>query len=70
MILTNLIERARQIGFHSIIGGVSAEQTASIGLQESLGFQRVAYLAEVELKFGQRLDLMYLQLMLHPDKNG
>ena len=63
-ILSDLIQRARQIGFHSLIGSVSAEQFASIALQESLGLRTVAHLVEVGLKFGQRLDLMYLQLML------
>jgi L-amino acid N-acyltransferase YncA len=64
VILVDLIERARQIGFHSIIGGASADQTASIALQESLGFRRIAHLKEVGYKFGQWLDVIYLQLML------
>jgi phosphinothricin acetyltransferase len=63
-ILVDLIGRARQAGFHSIIGGASAEQTASIRLQESLGFQPVAHFREVGYKFGQRLDVVFLQLML------
>lgn len=63
-LLVDLIERARTAGFHSIIGGASADQTASIALQESLGFQRVAHFKEVGYKFGQRLDVIYLQLML------
>ena len=64
LLLGDLIERARQAGFHSMIGGASADQTASIALQESFGFQRVAHLVEVGYKFGQRLDVVYLQLML------
>lgn len=63
-ILVDLIERARAAGFHSIIGGVSADQTASVALQEALGFKRVAHLIEVGFKFGRRLDVIYLQLML------
>lgn len=64
LLLTDLIQRARRAGFHSLIGGASADQTASIALQESMGFRRVAHLVEVGLKFGQRLDVIYLQLML------
>jgi phosphinothricin acetyltransferase len=64
LILGDLIERARTLGFHSIIGGASADQTASIALQESLGFRRVGQLAEVGHKFGTWLDVVYLQLML------
>jgi L-amino acid N-acyltransferase len=63
-ILIDLIAAARQAGFHTILGGASAEQTASIALQESLGFVRVAHLREVGLKFGQRLDVIFMQLML------
>ena len=64
MILENLIERARIARFHTLIGGASADQSASIALQESLGFTRVAHFKEVGQKFGQRLDVVYLQLML------
>jgi L-amino acid N-acyltransferase len=63
-ILRNLIERARVAKFHSLIGGASADQSASIALQESLGFAPVAHLKEVGQKFGQRLDVVYMQLML------
>ena len=64
LLLVDLIARARAAGFHSIMGGASADQTASIALQESLGFKQVARLVEVGYKFGQRLDVVYLQLML------
>lgn len=63
-ILVDLIARAKSAGFHSLIGGASADQTASIALQESLGFVRIAHLKEVGYKFGQWLDVVYLQLML------
>jgi L-amino acid N-acyltransferase len=63
-ILRNIIERARIAGFHSLIGGASADQSASIALQESLGFTCVAHFKEVGQKFGQRLDVIYMQLML------
>ncbi|MGD9720476.1 MAG: N-acetyltransferase family protein [Pirellulales bacterium] len=62
--LEHLIERARRAGFHSVIGGASADQTASVALQESLGFTRVGCLKEVGQKFGRRLDVVYLQFML------
>jgi len=63
-LLTDLIERARAIGFHTLIGGASADQTASLALQESLGFQRVAEFKEVGYKFGRWLDVAFYQLML------
>ena len=66
MLLAELIERARVAGYHSVIGGASADQTASIALQEALGFRRIGELVEVGYKFGKWLDVVYLQLMLEP----
>jgi L-amino acid N-acyltransferase len=63
-LLEDLIQRARANGFHTLIGGASADQTASVALQQSLGFQRVALFKEVGIKFGQRLDVVFMQLML------
>lgn len=63
-LLTDLIERARAIGHHALIGGASADQTASLGLQASLGFERVAHFREVGQKFGRWLDVIYFQLTL------
>jgi phosphinothricin acetyltransferase len=63
-ILEDLIERARAIGYHSVIGGTSAEQAASLALQDALGFERVAYLKEVGLKWGHWLDVVFTQLKL------
>jgi phosphinothricin acetyltransferase len=65
MILSDLIQRARQAGHHSLIGGISAEQTASIELHRILGFREVGRLREVGYKFGAWLDLLYMQLTLN-----
>jgi L-amino acid N-acyltransferase YncA len=64
MILEHLIERARAAKFHVLIGGASADQTASIALQESLGFTRAGHLKQVGRKFDRWLDVVYLQIML------
>jgi phosphinothricin acetyltransferase len=63
-LLLDLIARAKAAGHHTLIGGASADQVASLALQESLGFQRVANLQEVGFKFGRWLDVVYSQLML------
>jgi L-amino acid N-acyltransferase len=63
-LLLDLIARAKAAGHHTLIGGASADQTASLALQESLGFQQVGYLKEVGFKFGRWLDVVYCQLML------
>jgi L-amino acid N-acyltransferase len=64
LLLLDLIDRARAAGFHSLIGGASAEQTASIKLQESLGFTHIGRFKQVGYKFGQWLDVVFMQLML------
>jgi phosphinothricin acetyltransferase len=63
-ILTDLIERARKLGYHVLIGGASGDQTASLALQESLGFERIAHFREVGWKFDRWLDVVFMQLML------
>src|SRR5262245_26216571 len=63
-LLLDLIERARMAGHHTLIGGACTEQTASLALQASLGFQQVACFREVGYKFGRWLDVVYMQLFL------
>jgi phosphinothricin acetyltransferase len=63
-LLLALIECARAMHKHVIIAGIDADNRTSIGLHESLGFQRVGHLREVGHKFGRWLDLVFLQLML------
>ncbi|HEY3419693.1 MAG TPA: GNAT family N-acetyltransferase [Methanomassiliicoccales archaeon] len=64
MLLEALIKKARESGFHSLMGVISSEQLASIRLHECFGFQEVGHLREVELKFNRRLDVTFMQLML------
>ena len=59
-----LIDRARKIGKHVMVGGIEAKNTGSIRLHEKLGFQRVGHLKEVGIKFGRWLDLAFVQLTL------
>lgn len=63
-LMLDLIERARAAGHHTVIGGACTEQAASIALQESLGFERVAWFRQVGHKFGRWLDVAYMQLFL------
>jgi len=64
LIVEDLIERAKALGHHTILGGASSDQTASIRLQEALGFEKVAHLKQVGKKFGRWLDVVYMQLMV------
>lgn len=63
-LLADLIGRARAIGHHAVIGGMDAEQLASIALHAKFGFTEVARLKEVGFKFGRWLDVIYTELLL------
>ncbi|MGI8605474.1 MAG: GNAT family N-acetyltransferase [Verrucomicrobiales bacterium] len=68
-LLSDLIERARILGYHSILAGISADQAASLRLHSSLGFTEAARLQEVGFKFGRWLDVVYLQLLLQAGRD-
>lgn len=63
-LMRELIARARSMGKHVMIGGVDADNTASLRFHERLGFEKVAHFKQVGYKFGRWLDLTFLQLML------
>ena len=63
-IMLDLVERARTLGHHALVGGCCSESTAVIALLESLGFSRVAHFPEVGHKFGRWLDVVFLQRLL------
>ncbi len=59
-----LVPRATALGKHAMVGGIDAENTASLRFHERLGFERVARLKEVGFKFGRFLDLVFVQLLI------
>jgi phosphinothricin acetyltransferase len=63
-LLQALEERARAAGMHVMLGGIAAENEASIRLHEKLGFQETARMPEVGQKFGRWLDLVFMQKVL------
>jgi L-amino acid N-acyltransferase len=64
VLLLDLLDRARALGHHVVIGGACTEHPASIALQESVGFERVGCFREVGFKFGRWLDVLWLQKVL------
>jgi len=56
-----LFGRAASLGKHVMVAGIDAANPASIRLHERLGFERVGTLREVGIKFGRRLDLVFMQ---------
>ncbi|MFV3126224.1 GNAT family N-acetyltransferase [Niveispirillum sp. KHB5.9] len=68
-LLVTLADRARALGKHVMVGAIEAGNVASIGLHESLGFQRTGLMPQVGMKFGRWLDLAFLQLILDERPN-
>jgi phosphinothricin acetyltransferase len=64
LLLTGAVEAARSHGFHSVIGRICTEQTASIALHEACGFEIIGVEREVGRKFGRWLDVALAQRML------
>lgn len=63
-----LIEEARRLGFHTLLARAAGESYASLHINESFGFKHIGTMKEVGFKFGRRLDVHVMQLMLaEPD---
>jgi phosphinothricin acetyltransferase len=63
-LVTALIPRAKALGKHVIIGGIDAENAASIRMHERLGFERTAHMKQVGWKFDRWLDLVFMQRLV------
>jgi len=63
-ILGTLVDRAKELGNHSVIAVIGSEQSASLALHRKHGFKDVGYLEQVGYKFGQWVDVVELQRLL------
>lgn len=63
-LLSALVAHAHEAGKHVMIGGIEAENHASIALHERAGFVRAAVLPQVGRKFDRWLDLLFMYRML------
>lgn len=64
LILAELLRRAHELGLHTVLGGIDAGQEPSMALHRKFGFEKVSHLKEVGFKFGQWLDVVWMQKML------
>ena len=62
-IVQDLLERARSLGYHTVLAVSCVESVEMIGLLQSLGLKEAGRLRAVGSKFGRRLDVIYLQLI-------
>lgn len=60
-----LFEELKRKPIHTIIGGITLPNPASIALHEKLGMHQVAHFKQVGKKFDQWLDTGYWQLTLN-----
>jgi L-amino acid N-acyltransferase len=65
LLLTALLDRARELGLRLIVASITWDNAASIALHRSLGFETMGTLHNAGFKFGKWLDTTYLQLDLH-----
>jgi phosphinothricin acetyltransferase len=64
-LLESLIERASAQDVHVMIGAIDSANEGSIRFHERLGFTEVGRFTETGFKFGQWLDVVFLQRILH-----
>ena len=64
MLLERLIADAKGLGKHVMVGGIAADNVASLALHARLGFTETARMPEVGFKFGRWLDLVFVQKAL------
>lgn len=72
-LMADLIARAEALGHRALLGGVSADQAASLRLHERFGFEKVAHLRDVGFKFGRWLDVVVMERLLpgpHARRDG
>jgi L-amino acid N-acyltransferase len=68
-LLAAIVEAAKAQDFHTVIGGIDAENAASIALHRSFGFEKCASIKHAGFKFGRWLDLEFYQLLLPTPAN-
>ncbi|MBO8126602.1 MAG: N-acetyltransferase [Firmicutes bacterium] len=63
-LLEELMARAIEGGFHTMVARITGENQASVNLHKKYGFEQVGLLKEVGYKFGRWLDVIYMQKIL------
>ena len=61
LLLGELVQRARDHGFHSVIARIVGDHDASIALHRACGFEQVGREVEVGRKFNRWLDVVVMQ---------
>ncbi|MFM7536166.1 MAG: N-acetyltransferase family protein [Acidimicrobiales bacterium] len=65
MLLTAVLDRAAEQGFHAVMARIEASRAASRALHTACGFELVGIEREVGRKFNRWLDVALMQCLLH-----
>jgi L-amino acid N-acyltransferase len=63
-LMVEILQRATELGHHTVIAGITGGNEASVRLHISLGFQFIGCFREVGFKFGEWQDVHFYQLFL------
>ncbi|WP_085520559.1 GNAT family N-acetyltransferase [Tuberibacillus sp. Marseille-P3662] len=63
-LMKEIISRAAQLGYHTVIGSITAGNEASVHLHKKFGFEFVSRFKEVGFKFGEWQDVDFYQLII------
>jgi L-amino acid N-acyltransferase YncA len=64
LLLAELVATATRQDYHTLIGGIDADNAASIALHQRLGFEQCAHIRQAGFKFHRWLDLKFYQRVL------
>lgn len=64
LLYSELIERLKEKGFHSLIGCITLPNEKSVRLHEKMGFKKVAHFHEAGWKFNQWLDVGFWEKLV------
>ncbi|SDN12540.1 phosphinothricin acetyltransferase [Fictibacillus solisalsi] len=67
-LMKEILQRARNLGYHTVIGGITGGNESSVHLHKKFGFEFVGCLKEVGYKFDQWQDVHFYQLILNTEK--
>jgi phosphinothricin acetyltransferase len=68
-LLKRTIEAGERLNYHVMVGGIDAENAASIALHQQFGFIHAGTITQAGFKFGRWLDLAFYQLTLKTPAN-
>ncbi len=63
-LLVELVRRGKAGGYHAMLGRISGDNPASVGLHQALGFTEAGVERAVGFKFDQWLDVVTVELLL------